>query len=72
MTTHIELPVEGMSCTGCENNIQFALTSLDGVDAVNADHRAKTVEIDYDTGTRTLDELRRAIEDMGYRVADGE
>jgi copper chaperone CopZ len=69
MTTRITLPVEGMSCTGCENNIQFALGTLNGVDAASADHRAKTVRVDYDPETTSSDELRRAIEDMGYQVA---
>lgn len=68
MTTRITLPVEGMSCTGCENNIQFALTSLGGVDKTDVDHKAKTVQVDYDAGVTSPDEVRRAIEDMGYRV----
>jgi copper chaperone len=68
MTTRITLPVEGMSCTGCENNIQFALTSLGGVDTADADHEAKTVQVDYDPETTSSDELRQAIEDMGYRI----
>ena len=68
MTTRITLPVEGMSCTGCENNIQFALTSLTGVEKTDADHKAKTVQVDYDAGATSPDQVRRAIEDMGYRV----
>jgi len=70
MTTQITLPVEGMSCTGCENNIQFALTSLGGVDTVDADHSAMTVQVDYDPDSTSPDTLRRAIEDMGYRISD--
>lgn len=70
MTIHLELPVEGVSCTGCENNIRFALTSLGGVDTADADHKAKTVQVDYDPETTSSDDLRQAIEDMGYRIAD--
>ncbi|MFQ5968514.1 MAG: heavy-metal-associated domain-containing protein [Acidimicrobiia bacterium] len=61
------LPVEGMTCTGCENKIQFALASLEGVGRVH-DHEAKTVEVDYDPALITVDEIRRAVEDVGYRV----
>jgi copper chaperone CopZ len=57
-----------MTCTGCENNIQFALTSLDGVDSVDADHRAESVRVDYDPEVISPAEIRRAIEDMGYRL----
>jgi len=70
MTTHATLPVEGMTCTGCENNIQFALRSLKGVHSVDADHRAKTVHVDYDPDVISEDEIHRAIEDMGYRMVD--
>ncbi|MCL1692463.1 MAG: cation transporter [Actinomycetia bacterium] len=68
MTTQITIPVEGMSCTGCENNVQFALTSLEGVEAVDADHLGRTVIVDYDPGGTSSDDLRKAIEDMGYTV----
>jgi copper chaperone len=69
MTTRITVPVDGMSCTGCENNIQFALTSLRGVGTVDADHKAKTVQVDYDPEAVTAATLRQAIQDMGYEVA---
>ncbi len=70
MTTHATLPVQGMTCTGCENNIQFALTSLKGVGSVDADHRSKTVQVDYDPDVISPVDIRRAIEDMGYRMAN--
>ncbi len=70
MTTHATLPVEGMTCTGCENNIQFALTSLEGVHSVDADHRAKTVHVAYNPDVISRDDIRRAIEDKGYRMVN--
>lgn len=68
MATGTVLQVDGMSCTGCERNVQFALSSLPGVNRVKADHRAKTVEVDFDPGQTTEDEVRRAVEDIGYTV----
>lgn len=62
------LQVDGMSCTGCERNVQFALSALPGVKRVKADHRAKTVEVDLDPAQTTEDEIRRAVEDIGYTV----
>ena len=47
VTTKTTLPMQGMTCTGCENNIRFAHTSLEGVRRVNPDHRAKSVEVGY-------------------------
>jgi copper chaperone CopZ len=68
MTTTLTLPVEGMSCTGCENNIRFALSSLAGVEHVHADHQTAHVEVDYDPAQTDQTALRSAIEDMGYHV----
>ncbi len=68
MTTAIVLRVDGMSCTGCERNVEFALASRPGVERVKADHRARTVEVELDPGRTTEDEIRRAVEDIGYLV----
>lgn len=62
------LKVEGMHCDGCERNVEFALSSLPGVARVKADQTAKTVEIAFEPSATDELELRRAIEDTGYRV----
>ena len=67
MITPTALLVEGMSRTDCENNIRFALTSLEGVCRVDADHEAKSVEVDYDPALITVDEIPRAVK-VGYRM----
>lgn len=68
MATGTVLQVDGMSCTGCERNVQFVLSSLPGVRRVKADHRAKTVEVDLDADLTSEEEIRRAVEDIGYTV----
>jgi copper chaperone CopZ len=60
--------VEGMDCTGCESNIRFALSTLAGVERVEADHRAKTVEGEFDPERMDEAEVRGAIEGIGYTV----
>jgi copper chaperone len=70
MATNLTLPVQGMSCAGCENNIRFALSSLAGIERVHADHQAAHVEIVYDPAQTDESALRSAIEDMGYHVAN--
>lgn len=67
MTTAI-LRIDGMHCGGCERNVEFALSSLPGVSRVKADHGAETVEIAFDPSATVESELRRAIEEIGYRV----
>ena len=66
MITSTTLGVNGMTCSGCENNIQFALTALSGVSTVAADQQAKTVTIDYDPDIVDQSALTEAIEAMGY------
>ena len=61
------LTVTGMSCTGCEQNVESALQNLDGVTRVEADHEGETVEVVVDEGVSD-DEVAAAIEDAGYEV----
>ena len=58
--------VTGMSCSGCEENVVDSLTSLEGVDSVDADHENDSVEVTSE-GVST-DDLTAAIEDAGYEV----
>ncbi len=58
--------VTGMSCGGCEENVQSNLTSVEGVEDVEADHESNTVEVDADGVS--ADDITAAIEDAGYDV----
>ena len=62
------LSVTGMSCNGCEQNVENALQKLDGVNRVEADHGGDTVEIVVDDGVAD-DDVHAAIEQAGYDVA---
>lgn len=45
-TTHRKsVSVIGMSCTGCEENVENALLTLDDINQVSAHHEANSVEI---------------------------
>ena len=62
------IPVSGMSCNGCEQNVENALRKLDGVARVETDHEADTVEVvaDDDVGDA---EVHGVIERAGYDIA---
>ena len=62
------LSVTGMSCNGCEQNVENALRSLDGVSRVEADHQDDAVDIVADDSVSN-DDLTAAIEGAGYDVA---
>lgn len=62
------LSVTGMSCTGCEQNVEEALTKLGGVNRVEADHEGDAVEVVVEDAVAD-DDIRDAIEQAGYDVA---
>ena len=68
--THMErktFPVTGMSCNGCEQNVETALRNLDGVNRVEADHEADTVDVVLEDEVSD-DKVNAAIEQAGYDV----
>ena len=69
MNTDTTFAVEGMSCTGCENNVQFALASIGGVEEVDADHRGASVRVVFDSMVVDETALKAAIDAMGYTAS---
>lgn len=61
------ISVTGMSCNGCEQNVESALQNLDGVNRVDADHEANTVDLVLEDGISD-DDVNAAIEQAGYDV----
>ena len=61
--------VAGMSCGHCKAAVEDELSELPGVEKANADVARGTVEVSYDEGTVTTEDLLGAIEKAGYTVA---
>lgn len=63
------IKVEGMVCSGCENRVQNALKTLDGVENVVASHINRTVTI---TSKNEVSEgvMKEKIEDIGFSVKE--
>ncbi len=59
--------VNGMACTGCENRIQNALKSIDGVETVVANHNNGTVKVTAKDEV-SVNVLKEKIEDIGFEV----
>ena len=68
MTESSGLRVPDMSCGHCELSVQEALDELDGVERASADHTKGEVELTYDAGRGTEEDLREAIGDAGYTL----
>lgn len=61
-----KLTVEGMSCSGCEERVQDAVSGVEGVHRVTADRETNTVEITAEDDTE--DAVRDAIYSAGYDI----
>ncbi len=62
--------VEGMSCGHCKAAVEDELKGLSGVEISNADLEHGTVEVTFDEDLVTIDDIRGAIEEAGYTLAD--
>jgi len=58
-----------MSCGHCKTAVESELSKLSGVKRANADVEKGTVEVAYDEGKVTTEDLKDAIEEAGYTVA---
>ena len=65
------IQVQDMTCDECERTVERGLGGLSGVQEVHADRRTGTVDIAYDLEKRTLLDLEREIESLGYHLDDG-
>jgi copper chaperone len=61
--------VPDMSCGHCKAAVEGALNKRSGVERANADIVKGTVEVSYDEGTVTTEDLLGAIQEAGYTVA---
>ena len=61
--------VPDMSCGHCKAAVEGELNKLSGVRKANADVEKGTVEVTYDERKVTTEDLKDAIEEVGYTVA---
>ena len=60
------LAIEGMTCTGCENTVQEAVTKIAGVSEVKASHLDSTAVVSFDSTQTSLTAIGDAITEAGY------
>jgi len=66
----IELHVTGMTCEGCENSVEKALSGVEGVVAAEASHLKELTTISYDTTKVKPEVLAETINNLGYKVVE--
>ncbi len=66
--TDTTFKVPEMSCGHCKAAIEGELNKLSGIERSNANLEQGTVEVSYDEGRVSEEQLKGAIEDAGYAV----
>ena len=67
-TEILNMIVNGMSCSHCENSIKKSVGALNGVSSVRVDLENKRVSIEYDPEKINMDTIIQTIEGQGYDV----
>lgn len=65
----ITLEVQGMSCGHCVNSIEGSVGNLNGVKSVKVHLDTSKVDVEFDEGIVSLEEIKNEIEEQGYDVA---
>lgn len=61
------IKVNGMMCAGCENRVQNALKTIDGIEEVKADHNTGLVTVTSKEEV-SKNSMEEKIEDIGFQV----
>ncbi|HUS69249.1 MAG TPA: heavy metal translocating P-type ATPase [Anaerolineae bacterium] len=67
-TATIDLPITGMTCANCVQNVERALRKVDGVLRADVNLASERASVEYVPSVVGLEALKRAIEDAGYGV----
>jgi copper chaperone CopZ len=66
--TTVDLSIEGMTCTGCENTICTSLEKIPGVKSVTASHTDGKATIEFEQGKVDTATLKEAVDAAGYKA----
>lgn len=66
-----KMDIEGMSCTACEESVDYALKSENGVVSATSSYKTGTAYVEYDKTKVNPEQLKNAVEEkVGYKVKD--
>jgi copper ion binding protein len=64
----VTLKVKGMTCLFCASKIKKSVSKLTGVDVVKVNLLAANTEVSYDPSRLELEQIKDAINSLGYEV----
>lgn len=66
--SQIEVSIEGMTCTGCEQTIQNNVSKIEGIQSIKASFMTGIATIEYLPGIVDTLAIKEAITGSGYKV----
>ena len=70
MTQEVTLKIPALHCGGCATTVTQSLEKLAGVQVTETDPESKLVQLEFDNSTITLDEIRDALDQVGFSPED--
>jgi Cu+-exporting ATPase len=64
----LTLPISGMTCASCVSHVEGALKELPGTSNVVVNLATNKANLSYDPQLVKLEDMRRAVEDVGYAI----
>jgi copper chaperone CopZ len=64
----VKFSIDGMVCSGCEENINHTVNKLDGILEINTSHIKGTSEIKFDSAKTSISEIEEVIQSKGYVI----
>lgn len=64
----VMMKLDGMTCPSCLTKIEKAVESIDGTDEIKVLFNAGKLKFIMDPAKTNSDEIKNAIEEMGYEV----
>ncbi|MCH8325747.1 MAG: mercuric transport protein MerTP [Bacteroidetes bacterium] len=65
----VKINIEGMTCTSCENTVDYSLKTTDGVLSATSSYKTGIATVEYDKTKIDPEQLKKAIEEKtGFKV----
>ncbi len=65
----IKIKVNGMVCEGCENRVKNALSTIDGIESIEASHKTGIITV---MSSKEIERsvIEERINDLGFEVVE--
>ena len=70
MTKEATLKIPAMHCGGCAKSVTANLEKLPGVEVTESDPESKLVQLQFEESTTSLEEIREALDQIGFSPED--